>query len=43
MNPEHEDKDLIDLGSVSIETKGLATGTDDHAVGLIKREGLSDD
>ena len=38
---EHDD--LIDLGVASVETKGASQGTDDHFVGLIKKEGLSND
>ena len=43
MNREHENEGLIDLGTASVETRGLASGTDDHSVGLIRFEGLSDD
>lgn len=43
MNREQENEDLIELGAASAETLGLAAGTDDHSVGLIKSEGLSDD
>ena len=43
MNREPENEDLIELGTATAATRGLAAGTDDHSVGLIKREGLSDD
>ena len=43
MKRKQNHEDLIDLGTASLDTKGLASGTDDHSVGLIKREGLGDD
>jgi hypothetical protein len=43
MKRNRENEELIDLGPATAETKGLASGTDDHSVGLIKFEGLSDD
>lgn len=43
MNREENHDELIDLGSVSIETKGSTQGKDDHFAGLIQREGLSDE
>lgn len=43
MKREQDPEDVIDLGTASLDTKGLAAGTDDHSVGLIKPEGLSDD
>lgn len=41
MDREHDE--LIELGAVSVETKGLTQGRDDHAVGLIPFAGLSDE
>jgi hypothetical protein len=41
MNPEHDD--LIELGEVTVETKGGPVGRDDTQAGLIKFEGLSDE
>ena len=43
MNREHEQHDVIDLGAVSVETKGPTVGNDDHAGGRIPFAGLSDD
>ena len=43
MKRDQDHEDVIDLGIASVDTRGLAAGTDDHSVGLIKREGLSDD
>jgi hypothetical protein len=40
MNREHE-RDLIDLGAASVETKGTPFGSDDHKAGLIPAGGLS--
>jgi hypothetical protein len=40
MNREHERDDLIDLGTVSRETRGAAVGMDDHQSGLIPSAGL---
>jgi hypothetical protein len=42
MNIEHDREDLIDLGSASLQTKGLVNGKDDHG-GLIPFEGLNDE
>jgi hypothetical protein len=43
MNREHEHEDLIELGAVSVETKGPTVGRDDNQGGLIPFEGLSDE
>jgi hypothetical protein len=43
MNREHDADDLIELGSVSVETMGSTTGKDDHFAGLVQIEGLSDE
>ncbi|WP_157093954.1 benenodin family lasso peptide [Sphingomonas mali] len=41
MNREHED--TIELGAVSVETKGLIVGGPDQDNGQLKPFGLSDD
>ena len=41
MNVEHDE--LIDLGSVTVETRGGPVGTDDHERGLILAGGLSNE
>jgi len=43
MNREYEYEDLIDLGAVSVETKGPTVGHDDNQGGLIPFAGLSDE
>lgn len=43
MNREDIDNDVIDLGAVSTETKGVFVGIDDSEAGLQPRTGLSDD
>ena len=40
---ERENDDVIELGAVSVETKGLTAGKDDHEVGLIPFAGLVDE
>ncbi|HEV2595255.1 MAG TPA: benenodin family lasso peptide [Sphingomicrobium sp.] len=40
---EREYDDVIELGAVSVETKGLTAGKDDHQVGLIPFAGLDDE
>jgi hypothetical protein len=42
MNREHE-HELIDLGAVTVETKGTPFGADDRQGGLIPVPGLSDE
>jgi hypothetical protein len=41
MNREHEHEDLIDLGAVSVETRGPSIGRDDQQGGLVFPAGLS--
>ena len=43
MNREDDHEDLIELGAVSVETKGSTRGKDDHFAGLVQIEGLSDE
>jgi hypothetical protein len=43
MNREYGHEELIELGTASVETKGLTAGKDDHQVGLIPFTGLSDE
>lgn len=43
MDREHDHEELFELGTASVETKGLTQGKDDHAVGLIPFTGLSDE
>ncbi len=41
MNHQHDE--LIELGTVAVETKGGPVGKDDHEAGRILAEGLSDE
>jgi len=43
MTREHEQDELIELGTVTTETKGTPFGADDHKTGLIQVGGLSDE
>ena len=43
MNREYEHEDLIDLGAVSVETKGGVFGTEDVGPSLIQAAGLNDE
>lgn len=43
MNRDHEHEDLIDLGAVSVETKGTVGVPDDHEGGQIPFAGLSNE
>jgi len=43
MKCEHEHDDLIDLGEVSVETKGTPGVPEDNQGGLILAAGLSDE
>ena len=38
----HQQDELIELGTVAVETKGGPVGKDDHEAGRILAEGLSD-
>jgi len=40
MEHELDTNEVIELGTVSVETKGLTAGRDDHQVGLIPFAGL---
>ncbi len=43
MNRDHEHEDLIDLGAVSVETKGGPGVPEDTQSGLIPFAGLTDE
>jgi hypothetical protein len=43
MDRDHEHEELIELGAVSLETKGPTVGRDDNQAGLIPFNGLSDE
>lgn len=43
MNHEQQHDDIVELGTASLETKGVDTGKDDHAIGLIPFAGLIED
>ena len=43
MNREYEQDELIELGAVSIETRGPTVGKDDNQAGLILFAGISDE
>ena len=43
MEREHDTADLIDLGSASVETKGVQGQLDDVGQNLIPQGGLTDD
>jgi hypothetical protein len=43
MDRDHQNDDLIDLGTASIETRGAIFGGDDLKGGLVHAPGLSDE
>ncbi|HZU52220.1 MAG TPA: benenodin family lasso peptide [Sphingomicrobium sp.] len=43
MNRERENEDLIELGAVTVETKGPTVGRDDNQAGLIPFAGISEE